>query len=50
MLAQVTLVTTLVGGLSIFRFRFYMAIQLLPVKSSWLAPITGWPEGTRTVY
>lgn len=50
MLAQVRLVTTLVGGLRVFRFRFYMAIQFLPVKSSWLAPITGWPEGTGAVH
>lgn len=49
-LAQVRLVTTLVGGLSVFRFRFYTTIQFLPVKSCWLAPITGWPEGTRPVY
>ena len=49
-LAQVTLVTTLVGGLSVFGFRFYTAIQFLPVKNSWLAPITGWPEGTWPVY
>lgn len=50
MLAQVRLVTTLVGGLSVFGFRFYTAIQFLPVKSSWLAPITGWPEGAGPVY
>ena len=40
MLVQVRLVTTLVCGLSIFGFRLYMAIQFLPVKSSWLAPMT----------
>lgn len=50
MLAQVRLVTTLVGGLSVFGFRFYTATQFLPVKSSWLAPITGWPEGAGPVY
>lgn len=43
MLAQVRLVTTLVGGLSVFGFRFYTATQFLPVKSSWLAPMTWWP-------
>lgn len=49
-LAQVRLVTTLVGGLSEFRFRFYTTTQFLPVMSSWLALITGWPEGTGVVY
>lgn len=49
MLAQVRLVTTLVGGLSVFGFRFYEARRFLPVKNSWLAPIAGRLEGTRPV-
>lgn len=40
--AQVRLVTTLVGGLSVSGFRFYIAVRFLPVKNSWLAPITRW--------
>lgn len=50
MLAQVRLVPALAGDLNVFGFRFYMAIQFLLVKSSWLALITGWLEGTGPVY
>lgn len=48
MLAQVKLVTTLVGGLSVFGFRFYTAIRLLPVKSSWLCTNHSVAGGPRT--
>lgn len=43
------LVTTGVGG-AVFGCRLYTAVQLLSVKSSWLAPITGWLKGTGPIY
>lgn len=43
------LVTTGVGG-AVFGFRLYTAVRLLSVKSSWLAPITGWLEGIGPIY
>lgn len=50
MAAQLRPVTALGCGISVFGFRVYVAKRFLPVKSSWLAPVTGWPKGTRPVY